>query len=112
MIKQIRPSYYHNLRNTQYCCLSTDLDPVPSHFENGDEVYVIDTGKRYYWNAASSSLVEKKAPISLPSGGTSGQVLVKNGSDDGDASWQTLSGDLSIVGFDIDNAGILTIASE
>lgn len=70
MIKQIRPAFYHNLRNSQYCALSTD--PIHSDLENGDEVYFIDSGKIYIWNSATNSLVEKKTN----SGGGSGSDLM------------------------------------
>ena len=42
MIKQIRASYFANFKNAQYCALSSDT--VPDYLENGDEVYIIDTG--------------------------------------------------------------------
>lgn len=58
MIKQMRASYFHNLKNAQYCALSDD--PIPDYLENGDEVYIIDKGKTYYWDASSSSLYEYK----------------------------------------------------
>ena len=59
MIKQIRPSYYHNKKNTQYCCLSTDS--LPSYLKNGDEVYFIDTGKNYIYDETNHELVEDKS---------------------------------------------------
>ena len=58
MIKQMRASYFHNFKNAQYCALSDD--PIPNDLENGDEVYIIDQGKIYYWDASSSSLYEYK----------------------------------------------------
>ena len=64
MIKQIRPAFYHNKRNSQYCCLSTDI--IPDYLENGDEVYFIDTGKKYVYDSVSGQLYEK------PSGGGGG----------------------------------------
>lgn len=73
MIKQIRASYFANFKNAQYCALSSDA--VPDYLENGDEVYIIDTGKNYIYDASSSSLIEKKSTTGLPSGGTAGQVL-------------------------------------
>ena len=82
MIKQMRASYFHNLKNAQYCALSDD--PIPDYLENGDEVYIIDTGKNYFWDASSSSLIEKKAVIGLPSGGVAGQVLGTTVTDDDD----------------------------
>ena len=72
MIKQIRASYFHNFKNAQYCALSND--PIPDYLENGDQVYIIDQGKIYYWDESSSSLFEKPT-TGLPSGGTAGQVL-------------------------------------
>ena len=68
MIKQMRASYFHNLKNAQYCALSDD--PIPDYLENGDEVYIIDKGKIYYWDASSSSLYEYKGDNS-GSGGSS-----------------------------------------
>lgn len=59
MIKQIRPSYYHNKKNAQYCCLSTDS--LPSYLKNGDEVYFIDTGKNYIYDETNHELVEDKS---------------------------------------------------
>ena len=58
MIKQMRASYFHNFKNAQYCALSDD--PIPDDLENGDEVYIIDQGKIYYWDESSSSLYEYK----------------------------------------------------
>lgn len=58
MIKQIRASYFANFKNAQYCALSTDL--IPDYLENGDKVYMIDTGKNYFWDAISSDLYEDK----------------------------------------------------
>ena len=59
MIKQIRASYFVNFKNAQYCALSTD--PIPDYLENGDEVYMIDIGKNYIWDAISSDLYEDKS---------------------------------------------------
>lgn len=58
MIKQIRTAYFANFKNAQYCALSTD--PIPDDLKNGDEVYMIDTGKNYFWDAISSDLYEDK----------------------------------------------------
>lgn len=80
MIKQIRPAFYHNLRNSQYCALSTD--PIPSNLENGDEVYFIDSGKIYIWNSATNSLVEKKT--NSGGGGGSDLMVVKITKDTSD----------------------------
>ena len=59
MIKQIRPAFYHNKRDSQYCCLSTDI--IPDYLENGDEVYFIDTGKKYVYDSVSGQLYEKQS---------------------------------------------------
>ena len=72
MIKQIRASYFANFKNAQYCALSSDT--IPDYLENGDEVYIIDTGKNYIYDASSSSLIEKKPINGVPSGGVSGQL--------------------------------------
>lgn len=64
MIKQIRAAFYHNKKNSQYCCLSTD--EIPDYLKNGDEVYFIDTGKKYVYDAISGQLYEKQS-----GGGTS-----------------------------------------
>ena len=53
MIKQIRASYFANFKNAQYCALSTDQ--IPDYLENGDEVYIIDTGKNYFFDYYDSS---------------------------------------------------------
>lgn len=107
MIKQIRASYFANFKNAQYCALSTDQ--IPDYLENGDEVYIIDTGKNYCWDASSSSLIEKKAVNGLPSGGVVGQVLGKTGTDDDDVEWVTLSQDIQTIGFATDANGILNV---
>ena len=109
MIKQIRASYFANFKNSQYCALSDD--DIPSYLENGDEVYFIDTGKNYYWDASSSSLIEKKPIIGVPSGGVSGQILGKIGLEDDDIGWVSLAQGVSIVGFAIDNNGILNVST-
>ena len=59
MIKQIRPAFYHSKRDSQYCCLSTDI--IPDYLENGDEVYFIDTGKKYIYDSVSGQLYEKQS---------------------------------------------------
>lgn len=102
MIKQIRASYFANFKNAQYCALSSD--PIPDYLENGDEVYIINTGKNYFYDASSSSLIEKKPIIGLPSGGVSGQVLSKTGIEDDDVQWITLT-----YGFATDANGILNV---
>lgn len=109
MIKQIRPAFYHNLRNSQYCALSTDS--IPSYLENGDEVYFIDSGKIYIWNSATDSLVEKKQISGLPTDGLNGQVLFKDTESEFGASWGTIVEGSSIVKFAINENGILNIIS-
>ena len=109
MIKQIRASYYANFKNAQYCALSSDT--IPSYLENGDEVYFIDTGKNYYWDASSSSLIEKKSVQGLPSGGVAGQVLGKTGTEDDDVSWITLASGISTISFQTDANGVLNVVS-
>ena len=82
LIKQIRPSYYHNKKNTQYCCLSTDT--LPDYLQNGDEVYFIDTGKNYFYNATTGELVEDKSSGSgLPdiTNADNGKVLTAKDGD-------------------------------
>lgn len=69
MIKQMRASYFHNFKNAQYCALSND--PIPDYLENGDQVYIIDQGKIYYWDELSSSLYEYKGRGEGGSGGSS-----------------------------------------
>lgn len=108
MIKQIRASYFANFKNAQYCALQDD--PIPDYLENGDEVYIIDTGKNYFWDASSSSLIEKKPIIGVPIGGVSGQVLGKTGTEDDDIAWVTLSEGIQTIGFAIDANGILNVA--
>lgn len=109
MIKQIRPAFYHNLRNSQYCALSTDS--IPSYLENGDEVYFIDSGKIYIWNSATDSLVEKKQVNGLPPDGLNGQVLFKDTESEFGASWGTIVEGSSIVKFATNENGILNITS-
>ena len=77
--------------------------------ENGDEVYIIDTGKNYIYDASSSSLIEKKPITGLPSGGVSGQVLGKTGIEDDDVEWITLSQEIQAIGFATDANGILNV---
>lgn len=108
MIKQIRASYFANFKNAQYCALSTDQ--IPDYLENGDEVYIIDTGKNYIWDVSSSSLIEKKPIIGIPSGGVAGQFLGKTGTEDDDVEWVTLSQGIQTIGFAIDANGILNVA--
>ena len=108
MIKQIRASYFANFKNAQYCALSSDT--IPDYLENGDEVYIIDTGKNYIYDASSSSLVEKKQIKGVPSGGVSGQVLGKTGSEEDDYAWVTLSEGIQTIGFVTDANGILNVA--
>lgn len=107
MIKQIRASYFANFKNAQYCALSTDT--IPDYLENGDEVYIIDTGKNYIYDASSSSLIEKKPITGLPSGGVSGQVLGKTGTEDDDVQWITLTQGIQTIGFATDTNGILNV---
>ena len=107
MIKQIRTSYFSNFKNSQYCALSTDV--IPSYLDNGDEVYFIDTGKVYYWDSFTSSLIEKKQVNGVPDGGIQGQFLGKTGPDDGDFGWQTLASGISSISFQIDDNGILDV---
>lgn len=109
MIKQIRPAFYHNLRNSQYCALSTDS--IPSYLENGDEVYFIDSGKIYIWNSVTDSLVEKKQVSSLPPDGLDGQVLFKDTNSEFGASWGAIVEGMSIVKLSVNENGILSIIS-
>ena len=109
MIKQIRPAFYRNLRNSQYCALSTDS--IPSYLENGDEVYFIDIGKIYIWNSTTDSLVEKKQISGLPPDGLDGQVLFKDNNSEFGASWGTIVEGSSIVKFAINENGVLDITT-
>lgn len=83
MIKQVRAAFYHNKKNSQYCCLSTDI--IPDYLENGDEVYFIDTGKKYVYDAVSDQLYEK------PSGGGGGGTSVYPYDSDPEALGQEAS---------------------
>ena len=109
MIKQIRASYFYNFKNAQYCALSTDINEIPSYLNNGDQVYIIDTGKSFIYNETTGQL-EEEPTIGMLSGGAQNQVLMKNSGENYDMSWTTLT-DLSSVGFGIDANGILNVIS-
>jgi len=86
MIKQIRAAFYHNKKNAQYCCLSEDIEnAIPDCLKNGDEVYFIDTGKKYVYDAVSGQLYEK------PSGGGGGGTSVYPYDSDPEALGQEAS---------------------
>ena len=111
MTKQIRASYFHNFKNAQYCALTSDIEnTLPDYLKNGDQIYVIDTGKSYLYNEATSELIEEPT-IGMLSGGFSNQFLMKNSADNYDMSWQTIA-DLSTVSFEVDNDGILNVIAE
>lgn len=110
MVKQIRASYFHNLKNAQYCALLSDIqDELPDFLNNGDEVYIIDTAKKYYYNASTGQLDEQPTMANI-GGGVENQVLMKNGNDDYDFKWVTLT-DLSGVEFTTDSNGILNVTA-
>ena len=109
MIKQIRASYYYNFKNAQYCALSTDIDNIPNYLKNGDQVYIIDTAKSYIYDEANNQLVEELT-FGIFSGGAQNQVLMKNGSENYDFSWQTIT-DVTGVAFGLDNDGILNVVA-
>lgn len=60
--------------------LFTALTDTPSN-------YTDQAGKLLIVNPEETALKFTDAPISLPAGGTAGQVLTKNSIADGDASW-------------------------
>lgn len=109
MIKQIRASYYNNFKNAQYCALSTDIDSIPDYLNNGDQVYIIDTGKSFIYNEAAGKLVEEPT-FSVLSGGLENQVLVKNTNKDYDITWKTITGATNVE-FTVDGNGILNVVA-
>ena len=109
MIKQIRASYYHNFKNAQYCALSTDTDEIPNYLKNGDQVYIIDTGKSYIYDEFNGQLVEE-ITFGILSGGAQNQALMKNSGDNFDFSWKTIT-DVTGVEFGLDNNGILNVVA-
>ena len=111
MTKQIRASYFHNFKNAQYCALTSNIEnTLPDYLKNGDQIYVIDTGKSYIYNEEDDQL-EEEPTVGLISGGLKNQVLMKNSNDNYDMSWQTIA-DLSTVSFEVDNNGILNVIAE
>ena len=76
MIKQILASYFYNKKNAQYCCLSTD--ELPDYLKNGDEVYFIDTGKRYYYDEVTERLYEANDGSGSGGSGNEYTIHVRN----------------------------------
>lgn len=104
----IRPAYYSNCRNAQYCGLSTD-DKTDIEAVNGDEFYEIDTAKTYIYNGASGEWIEQptdSTPIdtAVPtmSSETSGQFLSNDGSV---THWQSVASKNFVVNLTESNDG-------
>lgn len=107
MIKQIRAAYFPNFKNAEYCALSDD--PIPDYVNDGDKVYIIDSGKYCIYDATSGTLAEEPN-IGLLSGGLQNQVLVKTDDENYNFEWKTITGS-SVVEFALDNNNILDIVT-
>ena len=64
--------------------------PVTLH-ANGDYYLDVGTGNFYKQTSGAWNLIGTITPTSLPTGGTTGQALVKNSATNYDASWQTVT---------------------
>lgn len=58
---------------------------------SNSKVYLKISSSKLYFGSGTTSMYEVPK-LGLPTGGSSGQVLVKNGSSDGAAGWSTLTG--------------------
>lgn len=90
----IRPAYYNNYRNAQYCGLSMD-DKASIEAVNGDEFYEIDTAKTYIYNEQSGEWVEQPDDTTAVDTGlppitseTAGHFLANDGSV---THWQSIA---------------------
>lgn len=108
MITLIRPAYYSNFRNNQYCGLEKD-DKSTILASNGDEYYEIDTAKIYIYNEASNEwIVQPDDTAAIDTGlppitsETMGHFLSNDGSV---TKWQSIASKNFVINLTEQNAG-------
>lgn len=72
------------------------VSPAFTQLDDTPDSYAGQSGKLPAVNGTETGLVFIDPPTSLPAGGTTGQVLTKNSSTDGDAGWAEASGGTEI----------------
>ncbi len=115
MITLIRPAYYSNFRNNQYCGLEND-DKSTILASNGDEYYEIDTAKIYIYNEASNEWIVQPddttaIDIGLPpiTSETMGHFLSNDGAV---TKWQSIASKNFVINLTEQNQGQTYIADK
>lgn len=115
MITLIRPAYYSNFRNNQYCGLEDD-DKSTISASNGDEYYEIDTAKIYIYNEASNEwIVQPDDTAAIDTGlppitsETMGHFLSNDGSV---TKWQSIASKNFVINLTEQNQGQTYIADK